>query len=84
MALLGVALIILVIGTAVILLAKMNNAAMNQRRRRRDAAAAATVAAAGNHQFPGNHGNYRRFEIIFIQWNNMILNEAIQKFSQTL
>ena len=57
-ALLGVALTILVIGTAVILLAKMNNAAMNQRRRRRDAAAAATVAAAGNHQFPGNHGNY--------------------------
>ena len=81
MALLGVALTILVIGTAVILLAKMNNAAMNQRRRRRDAAAAATVAAAGNHQFPGNHGNYSRFEIIFTQWN---INEAIQKFSQTL
>ena len=69
MALLGVALTILVIGTAVILLAKMNNAAMNQRRRRRDAAAAATVAAAGNHQFPGNHGNYSKFRIIFTQWN---------------
>ena len=69
MALLGVALTILVIGTAVILLAKMNNAAMNQRRRRRDAAAAATVAAAGNHQFPGNHGNYAWFGIIFKQWN---------------
>ena len=81
MALLGVALTILVIGTAVILLAKMNNAAMNQRRRRRDAAAAATVAAAGNHQFPGNHGNYSRFGIIFTQWN---INEAIQKFSPTL